>query len=389
MGNVNFIKLWSRGKAIPLLGLLLLNSCKTPQPASLVFIGTYTGKGSEGIYSCRFNPETGELGKPELSAVTANPSFISLDRKGKFLYAVNEVDAFNNEPTGAVSSFSINRETGKLNFLHQTSSLGKAPAHISMDKTGNYLLVANYTSGSFAVFPIEKDGKPGKYTAFIQDTGSGLNLQRQSGPHAHFIQATSDNRFIMVADLGIDKIMIFRFDESDGSLSASDPAFAKVDPGAGPRHFAFHPSNDFLYVLNELNSTISVFNFDKKTARLNIRQTVPTLPDAFTGYNTTAEIAVDAKGRFLYASNRGENTIVQFAIDPGNGELTPVNRISSGGKTPRNFQIDPTGRWLFAANQDSDNIVVFRIDPENGRLTQTAQSLKVFAPVCISFLPIK
>ena len=223
----------------------------------------------------------------------------------------------------------------------------------------------------------------------MQHTGSGVNAGRQSGPHAHFVQATSDSRFIMAADLGIDKIMIYRFDASNGTLTANNPAFVAVDPGAGPRHFAYHPSNDFLYILNELNSTITVFNYEKKTAALTSRQTISTLPDNYSGFNATAEIAVDAKGRFLYVSNRGENTIVQFAIDPVNGELTLVSRVSSGGQTPRNFQIDPTGRWLLAANQDSDNIVIFRIDPKNGQLVQTPQSVKVFAPVCISFLPAK
>jgi 6-phosphogluconolactonase len=382
-------KRYVRELGILFLGLLFFNSCKTPQPSSRVYIGTYTGKGSEGIYSCRFNQETGELGKTELSAVTDNPSFISLDPTAKFLYAVNELDTWNHEPSGAVSAFSVNRESGKLDLLLQVSSLGKAPAHISMDHSGRYLLVANYTGGNIAVFPLGKNGLPGKQTAFMQHTGSGANAGRQSGPHAHFIKATSDNRFIMAADLGIDKIMIYRFDASNGSLTANDPAFVAVDSGAGPRHFAFHPSNDFLYILNELNSTITVFNYNKKTAAMASRQTVSTLPDNYTGFNTTAEIAVDAKGRFLYASNRGENTIVQFAIDPGNGELTPVRRVSSGGKTPRNFQIDPTGRWLLAANQDSDNIVVFRIEPKNGQLVQTSQSVKVFAPVCISFLPGK
>jgi 6-phosphogluconolactonase len=384
-----FHQLRSRGIVLLLPGLLFLISCTAPQPKFLVFFATYTGKGSEGIYSCRFNPESGELSEAVLSAVTENPSFLTIDPKGQFLYAVNEIDTFNHEPSGAVSAFVINRGSGKLDLLQQVPSLGAAPAHLSMDNTGQYLLVANYNGGNIAVFPVGKDGRPGKQTAFVQHAGSGPNHERQTGPHAHFIQATGDNRFVMVADLGIDKIMIYQFNASDGTLKPNNPSYVQLDSGAGPRHIAFSPSGNFVYVLNEIASTITVFSYNPATAAMQRKQNISTLPPNFTGSNTTAEVQVDSKGRFLYASNRGHDSIVQFAIDPGNGSLTPVEWIPSGGKTPRNFQIDPAGRWLFAANQDSNNIVLFRIDPVTGKLTQTSQSLKLYSPVCISFLAIK
>jgi len=258
-----------------------------------------------------------------------------------------------------------------------------------MDKTGRFLLVANYNSGNIAVFSIGKDGRLGRHSAFIQFSGSGVNPERQSGPHAHFIQVTDDNKFAMVADLGTDKIMIYKFDATTGSLEPGNPPFVKLDPGAGPRHFVFASSGNFLYVLNELTSAVTVFDYESNTASLHPQQTISTLPDHFAGVNTASEIRVDAKGRFLYVSNRGDNSIAQFSINPDNGHLTPVDRVPSQGNTPRNFEIDPTGQWLFAANQNSDTVVLFRIDKESGRLIQTSQSLNIVSPVCIRFLSLK
>jgi len=369
-----------------LLSSQLFTSCKKSDEKYLVFVGTYTNSGSEGIYSFNFYPTTGELSPVGLAAKSDNPSFITIDQQGKFLYSVNELDKSNNEPGGAVSAFSVNRKSGKLDFIHQVSSLGTWPCHLSLDKTGRFLMVANYGSGNYAVFPIGQDGKPGKHSAFVQNEGSGANPERQTGPHAHFIQVTNDNKFVLAADLGTDKIMIHQFDETNGTLGAADPGFVQSEPGAGPRHFVFSPSGNLLYVLNELTSTISVFDFKPNTGAFISKQTISMLPDHFTGNNSGAEILVDAKGRFLYASNRGDNSIVQFSIDPGNGSLTPVAWVPCGGKTPRNFEIDPTDKWLFVANQDSDNIIIFRIDQESGKLVQMSDSLKINAPVCIRFL---
>jgi 6-phosphogluconolactonase len=371
-----------------LLNIQLFTSCKTSNQKYLVFVGTYTNTGSEGIYSFRFDPSTGAAGSIMLAAKTGNPSFLATDQQGKFLYAVNELDKSNNEPGGAVSTFSVNRKSGKLDFINQVSSLGAWPCHLSLDKTGRFLMVANYGGGNYAVFPLGSDGKPARHSAFVQNEGSGANAGRQEAPHAHYIQTTNDNRFVMVADLGTDKIMIHRFDETTGALSPANPAFIHLDPGAGPRHFAFAPTAKQLYVLNELSSTITVFDVDPAVPTFTSKQTITTLPDQFTGDNTTAEILVDAKGRFLYASNRGDNSIVQYSINPENGSLTPVAWVPCGGETPRNFEIDPTGKWLFVANQNSDNIIIFSIDQESGRLKKTAGSVKVSAPVCIRFVSL-
>ena len=234
---------------------------------------------------------------------------------------MNELDTFRDEPAGAVSVFAIDRGSGKLKLLQQVSSLGAGPAHLSLDKSARYLLVANYNGGNVAVFPIGDDGRLGRHSAFVQDAGSGVNPERQAGPHAHSIQVTNDNRFAIVADLGLDKLFVYRFDADTGSLTPGSPGFVKVDPGAGPRHVAFAPSGKFVYVVNELASTVTVFAYKPGPGTLHRIQTIPTLPKNFTGKNTAAEIVVDAKGRFLYVSNRGHDSIAVFSIDPGNGKL--------------------------------------------------------------------
>ncbi|MDR3748869.1 MAG: lactonase family protein [Acidobacteriota bacterium] len=352
-----------------------------------MYVGTYTGKNSKGIYAYRFDPATGESSAIGLVAATDNPSFLAVASNNRFLYAVNELDKFEDKSTGAVSAFAIDRKTGKLNLLQQVSSLGGGPAHLSEDKAGRYLLVANYDGGSVAVFPIESNGRLGQHTAFIQHVGSSVNPERQAGPHAHSILVSNDNRFAVSADLGLDQVLVYRFDAQKGSLAANDPKFATVDPGSGPRHLTFAPSGDFLYVVDEMASAVTVFAYDASQGRLQNKQTVSTLPPAFHGQDTAAEIMVDANGRFLYVSSRGADSIAIFAIKPGSGALSPVEVVPTGGKTPRNFAIDPTGKWLFAANQDSNKINLFRIDPGTGRLTRTSQVLQLTSPVCIVFVP--
>ncbi|NTW25023.1 MAG: lactonase family protein [Lentimicrobium sp.] len=381
MKNRHFLKLLKLFTII-----LLVTACSAPDSGYLVYVGTYTGHGSDGIYAYRFNPASGDLSPIGLVAKTDNPSFIAIDFAGRYLYAVNELDSFQNQPTGAISVFEINRKSGKLTFLQQISSLGAAPAHLSLDKSGRYLLVANYNGGNVAVFPIGSNGLLGPHTSLIQNSGSGINPDRQAGPHAHFIQPTNDNKFVMIADLGVDKVFINRLDTLSGKLTPADSGYVKLDPASGPRHIAFSPSGKFVYVLNELSSTITMFIFDSETGAMQTKQTLTTLPENFSGKNSTAEIVVDRKGKFLYVSNRGDNSIALFSINSGDGSLTPVEWFSSGGKTPRNFEIDPTGQWLFAANQDSDNIALFRIDTSSGRLTQISDSTKVSSPVCIRFL---
>jgi 6-phosphogluconolactonase len=370
-------------KLIFLLTVLLTAAAEALAVDYLVYVGTYTGKGSEGIYAYRFDPATGETSSVGLVARTDNPSFLAVDPNGRFLYAVNELDTFRTEATGAVSVFAIDRESGKLNLQQQVSSLGAGPAHVSVDKSAAWLMVANYNGGNVAVFPIGSDGRLGPHSAFVQNVGSSVNPERQAGPHAHSIQVTNDNRFAIAADLGLDKLFVYRFDADTGSLTPGSPEFVEVAPGAGPRHIAFAPSGKFVYVLNEMASTVTVFAYKQGPGTLNAIQTIPTLPNEFAGTNTAAEIAVDAKGQFLYVSNRGHDSIAVLSVDPDNGNLKSLEWVPSGGRTPRNFVIDPTGKWTFAANQDSDNIELLQIDQESGRLIPTNRSLKVVSPVCV------
>jgi len=353
----------------------------------LVYVGTYTDKGSKGIYAFRFDPGSGESESVGLVAETQNPSFLAVGRDSTFLYAVNEIDDFGAVKTGAISIFAIDRETAKLTPLQQVSSAGAGPAHVSLDQTGHFVLVANYDSGNIAVFPVEKDGRLGSRTAFVQHAGSSVNKDRQSGPHAHEIQTSNDNQFVLTADLGLDELLVYHFDAKTGSLTPNSPPAVRVSPGSGPRHFAIAPSGKAIYLVNELSSTIDVYSYD--SGRLYELQTISTLPQGFKGENTTAEIAVDSAGRFLYVSNRGDDSIAVFAIDPHDGKLSFIERVRTGGKTPRHFALDPTGRWLFAANQDSNNINILQVNPDKGRLTATSHTLEVNSPVCVVFVPVK
>ncbi len=355
--------------------------------AQLVYVGTYTGKGSEGIYCFRFDPTTGEIGPLGLAARTDNPSFLVADPHGKFLYAVNEVDSFQGRPAGAVSAFLIERGSGGLRPLQQVSSLGGGPAHLSLDRSGRFLLVANYGGGSVAVFPVGKDGRVGEHTAFMQAYGSSVNPKRQAGPHAHCVRVTTDNRLAIVADLGIDKLLVYDFNDRTGSLTADSSKSASLDPGAGPRHVVMGPSGRFVYVVNELASSVTVFAYDAREGTLKRKQTITTLPAGFTGPNTTAEIVVDQQGRFLYVSNRGDDAIVVFGIDGREGTLTRMQHMPCGGKSPRHIELDPTGRWLFSANQRSNTVSLFQVGAADGKLTPTSRSVTLTSPVCVTFVP--
>jgi 6-phosphogluconolactonase len=350
-----------------------------------VYVGTYTDHGSKGIYVYRFDSSTGKMTSLGLATEAVEPSFLTAGSSRRFLYAVNETDIFNGQPTGAVSAFAIQSETGKLSLLNQVSSRGAAPAHITLDRTGRYTLVSNYTAGSVAVFPVLKDGRLGEATSFVQHKGSSVNPQRQTGPHAHAIALSPDNRFAVAADLGLDHLLVYSFDSAKGTLGAN-PQIVKAAPGAGPRHLAFRFDGRFLYVINELQSTVATYAYDAATGTLHELQTMSTLPKTFSGNNTAAEIEIHPSGKFLFASNRGDDSIAGFAIDSAIGKLTHVENDPIGGKTPRNFAIDPTGSWLLAANQDSDNIVVFRIDQKTGHLTPTGVVFQVPSPTCLKFV---
>jgi 6-phosphogluconolactonase len=354
----------------------------------LVYIGTYTGPKSKGIYVSRLNTSTGKLSPAELAAEIVSPSFLALHPTGRFLYSVNEVSQFGGKPAGAVTAFSVNRATGKLQMLNQQSSVGTGPCHIVVDSTGKNALVANYGGGSVAVLPIKADGSLGESTSFVQHQGSSVNASRQKEPHAHSINVDAGNRFAAVADLGLDKVLVYRFDSAKGTLAPNDPPHASVKSGAGPRHFAFHPAGKFAYVINELDCTVTAFHYDAQRGVLGELQTISTLPPGESvqrGYST-AEVQVHPSGRFLYGSNRGHDTIAAYSIDALTGKLTYVENESTQGKIPRNFGLDPSGGFLLAENQGSDSIVVFRIDAATGALTATGQKLEVPSPVCVKFL---
>jgi 6-phosphogluconolactonase len=350
-----------------------------------VFVGTYTGARSKGIYRCAMDLATGKLGEPEVAAEVANPSFLAVAPGRHFLYAVGELSEFDGKKGGAVTAFSLDPATGKLEVLNQQSSGGAGPCHLVVDRAGKHVLVANYSGGSASVLPVGADGRLGKATAFVQHKGSGTNPQRQEGPHAHSINLDPANRFAFVADLGLDQVAVYHYDADKGTLTRAEPA--TVAPESGPRHFAFHPDGRHAYVINELASTVTAFRYDPERGILKEVQTVSTLPRDFKGQNTTAEVVVHPSGKFLYGSNRGANSIAVFAVDPASGELTPAGHQAENIKVPRNFNIDPTGAFLVVANQDGDSLVVFRIDPKSGALEPTGSTVSVSRPVCVKFVP--
>ena len=365
---------------------------KSSRPASaqnLAYVGTYTAKTqSKGIYVYRFDPETGRLAENGIAAEAQDPSFLAVHPSRKYLYAVNEGAISDGGKHGAVTAFAIDAQSGRLKQLNQVSSLGTDPCFISIDKTGKYLLVANYTSGSVAVFSIQDDGSVGKSTAFVQHSGkTGPNKQRQEGPHAHWIETTADNRFAIAVDLGLDEVLVYKFDASNGTLTPNDPPFVKIKAGSGPRHLAFSQNEKFAYVASELASTVTVLKFDAKRGSFKQEQTVSTLPPGFSGRNDVAEIAIHPNGKFLYVSNRGNDSIAIYSIDPDKGTLAPVGGMPTGGKEPRHFTFDPSGKFLFAENQLSDEIDVFRVDPSTGALSANAETIRVPSPVCVVFVP--
>jgi 6-phosphogluconolactonase len=350
----------------------------------LVYVGTYTSGKSEGIYLYRFNLTSGELSHVSTTKGVVDPSFLALAPGRRFLYAVNELEMFEGKKSGAVSAFAVDQRTGELRFLNQQPSLGGAPCYVEVDSAGKFALVANYVGGNVAVLPVKRDGGLGPATDMKQYEGSSINTESQQGPHAHCILLDAGNKFAYSCDLGTDKIMIFRFDGRSGKLPAAEQPWVKVKPGAGPRHLAFHPSGKFIFVLNELDSTVTAFARDQRKGSLKELQTLSMLPAGFTGKNSGADIHVSADGRFVYSSNRGHDSIAIFMIDPQGG-LTAVGHELTGGSTPRNFGIDPTGAFLLAANQKSDNIVVFKLDRKTGRLSPTGHQAQVPSPVCLKF----
>jgi 6-phosphogluconolactonase len=351
-----------------------------------VYVGTYTSGDSQGIYLFEMDTASGTLKPMGLAAETVNPSFLAFHPGKPWVYAVGEIGDFEGRRTGAVSAFSVDAKTGKLSLLNQQPSGGRGPCHVSLHPAGRHVLVANYSSGSAAVLPIEPDGSLAEASSVVQHEGSGPHPQRQQGPHAHYISTDASGRFAFVADLGLDRVMVYRFDRAKGSIEPNDPPSASVPPGGGPRHFAFHPSERFAYTNNELASSVTAFTYDADRGALSGIQTITTLPEDFQDSNSTAQILVHPSGKFLYCSNRGHDSIAMYAIDQGTGKLTAIGHQSTGGETPRNFNIDPTGTWLIAANQKTGTLCVFRIDSESGRLQQVGSPAPVPTPVCVKFV---
>jgi len=350
----------------------------------LVWIGTYTGPQSQGIYAFRFDDEAGTLSPLGLAAETPSPSFLALHPNGKVLYAVNEThDGPGN--SGMVTAFAIDPASGRLTKINEQPSRGADPCHLAVDATGQYLVVANYTGGNFVVFPLGEDGHLAAASSALTNRGVGPNHERQDGPHAHDVVFDSSNRFLIAVDLGLDQLFVYRFDPAPGSFTFGDPPSARVPPGAGPRHFVFHPDGRHAYSINELNSTVTALEWDPSTGKLTTDASVSTLPAGFTGENSTAEIEVDSRGRFLYGSNRGHDSIAVFRINPVSGAVTLIAQTLTRGKEPRHFALDPTGRWLVAANQNSNTLAVFRVDQTAGTLSPVGDLVSVGSPVCVLF----
>lgn len=347
-----------------------------------LFVGTYTGEGSEGIYLYKFNSEDGTV-TPADTVSSSNPSYLTLSPDHSFLYAVNE-EADSAEAT--VSSFSFDKENGEISFLNKQSSRGGAPCYVSTDQTGKAVFVGNYLGGSLAMFPIEDDGSIAESKTAIVHEGSSVNERRQNSPHVHCTVISPDNRLLFVTDLGTDTVTGYAFNTDSMNLQKKPSIVFNTEPGSGPRHLTFHPTGEYAYLVNELNGTVVVFSYDGES--LEELQTISTLPENFEGSISGADIRVSADGRFLYASNREDlNSIVIYSIDRNSGMLEKVGEQSSGGAHPRNFMIDPTGAYLLVANRNTDNIVFFERDQESGLISPTEIEIEVSQPVSLQMVP--
>lgn len=349
---------------------------------SMLYIGTYT-RGSGGIHLVEMDDTSGALTYRGLAAECNSPSFLALSPGSKFLYAVLETADYQGAHTGAVAAFSRQSSDGKLQPINTQSSHGAYPCHITIARSGRHVLVANYGSGTLAVLPVQANGALGDASCVIQHHGSSINKARQEGPHAHAIQLDAANRFALACDLGTDQVLFYRFDDAKGVLTPHEPPAVSAKPGAGPRHLAFHPNGRFVYVINELDSTIDSYNYAPGTGTLRHIGRVPTLPAGYAGQSTTAEVVVHPSGKWLYGSNRGHDSLAVFAVNPSSGALRPVGHASTEGKTPRNFIAHPSGKFLIVANQDSNGVITFRVDDATGIPSPTMHRVEVPLPVCV------
>jgi len=349
----------------------------------LVYIGTYVKPDADGIFVYRLNTETGELTKIHSIKAGESPSYLAFDTHHRNLYAVNE-----EEVGGRVTSFEVDQKNGNLTRLNDQVSEGW-PCHISVDHTNKLVLTANYGAGTINAFPILEGGELGPASDFVQHKGSSVNKERQEGPHAHFILPDVNNRFALVIDLGIDKVLRYGLDLKDGKLTSRDKPDVSFSckPGSGPRHLVFHPFKSYAYLLHELNSTVSVLEYDSENGIFTEVQTIATIPSDFTSNNYCAAVYISPNGKFLYASNRGHDSIVVYEVEEDTCQLKLVAYVPTGGKWPRDFTIDLTGNFLLVANQHTDNILVFKIDHQTGQLTETGHEIKVPSPACLKVIP--
>jgi 6-phosphogluconolactonase len=356
--------------------------------------GTYTGHNSKGIYQYRFDEKNGSLTAMGLASEVASPSFLATDREHRYLYTVSESANAAGIRGGSVSSFSIDPKTGALTFLNSMPAGGRGPTHLTLDKTGKILFVANYGDGSVASFAIEDDGSIGAMTAIRKHQGSSVDPVRQKGPHAHAVVVSPDNGFLFVPDLGLDKIFIYKIDLTKRSITPNDPAYVAVKPGLGPRHFVFGVDGKFAYAVCEMGASAVAFSYDAANGSLTPIQTISILPADFTGEDQGSEIQIDRSGRYLYTSNQGpeghsdqvDGRITVFQIDGKTGLLKQLQIAPSGGKLLRNFVLDPSGKYLLAGNLDSNSVAVFTIG-NNGEIAPTKQVVEVGSPASLLFVP--
>jgi 6-phosphogluconolactonase len=362
--------------------LLALSAIRSTaaSPGWIVYVGTYTRQNSKGVYAYRFNSTDAKLTPLGLAIETTNPSFLAVHPNQRFLYAVNESNV------GTVSSFAIDRDSGKLRLLNTVSSRGSGPCHLALDQTGKWIFVANYNNGSIAAIPVGADGILGESSVSIQHTGSSIDPQRESGPHVHSVNISPDNRFLAVTDLGLDEVLVYRFDAKAGSLAPHAPPSIKMTPGSGPRHFAFSPDGKSAWVLNEMSATVTSLSYDEALGRFRQGQTISVLPPDFTGRKSAAEILVHPNGKFLYTSNRGHDTIAVFKLAAGGALPKSATWVTTRGKTPRSFAIGPDGTTVVAANQDSNSLVVYRLDAKNGGLYPVGDLAEAPVPTSVVFV---
>jgi 6-phosphogluconolactonase len=364
----------------------LLNAQSPTNYDQYLLIGTYTKNQHEGIYVYSFNSQTGVLKPVSATKDVDNPSYLAVAPDKKHVYSVNEVGA---ERTGSVSAFAFDNATGQLQFLNKQPSGGDGPCYVNTDSAGTHVVVGNYAGGSLSVLPVQADGSINAPLQTVQHMGSSVNKNRQEKPHVHCVVFSPDNKYLYVPDLGIDKVGIYKYDPSSPLLlQEATPSYVQLPPGSGPRHLTFHPNGKWAYLIHELDGKVTAFKYD--TGRLTPIQTVSTLPPAYKGAVSGADIHVSPDGKFLYASNRSDlNNIVYYAIDQRSGRLQRKGQQQSGGKTPRNFMIDPSGNFLLVANQDSDNVVVFKRNISTGAIKPTGEEITVSMPVCLKMIAVE